>query len=364
MIDKYLFVIDDMGSGGAQRQMSTLARLLADRGCIIDIFHYFPDIFYQDTLGHDNITMIYHAKTSKLGLGVIRKLSHVISEGDYKVALSFLATPNMYTVIANKWAKKSTKVVLSERTKTNFEGLRYRLKKWVNSKADYLVCNSMHESQNWLKHIGSLRGKSSCIYNSVDHDRFGIYIRTKKEVLDILVVGSISPAKNGLVLIEAIHQLPNKDIRVTWIGQKEYHIPERKEYIEKMENAISTYQLENQWTWVEPVQNIESYYGHADVLVHPSIIEGLPNVVCEGLSTGLPIIISNVLDHPILADEGRNGLLFDVENVSTLVDSIEQYYQMNQSGRDALSKNAHTFAVKKFSNQKFIKDYLNIFDSL
>jgi len=49
-----------------------------------------------------------------------------------------------------------------------------------------------------------------------------------------------------------------------------------------------------------------------DAFVHPSFYEGMPNVVCEALAAGLPVLVSDVCDHPLLVEKGVQGFLFSL----------------------------------------------------
>ena len=44
--------------------------------------------------------------------------------------------------------------------------------------------------------------------------------------------------------------------------------------------------LKERWTWIESVENIYDYYESHDVLIIPSIYEGLPLVLCEAMLSG------------------------------------------------------------------------------
>ena len=56
-------------------------------------------------------------------------------------------------------------------------------------------------------------------------------------------------------------------------------------------------------------KDVSSYYKSYDYLIHPSIYEGLPNVICEALLDGMPVLASNVCDNGLLVREGERGFL-------------------------------------------------------
>lgn len=61
-----------------------------------------------------------------------------------------------------------------------------------------------------------------------------------------------------------------------------------------------------------------------DVLVVPSHTEGLPRVIGEGMSRGLPIVATEVGGIPELIMDGNNGLLVEPGNVHSLRRAIER----------------------------------------
>ena len=54
---------------------------------------------------------------------------------------------------------------------------------------------------------------------------------------------------------------------------------------------------------------IPLYYNAADMLVLPSLSEGMPNVVLEAMASGLPVIATDVDGTPEIIRNGENGML-------------------------------------------------------
>lgn len=62
---KLLFLIDSLGSGGAQRQMVTIAPLLKQQGMDVEILCYYQDTFFIEQLNIADIkTSLGHRKQS------------------------------------------------------------------------------------------------------------------------------------------------------------------------------------------------------------------------------------------------------------------------------------------------------------
>jgi len=63
----------------------------------------------------------------------------------------------------------------------------------------------------------------------------------------------------------------------------------------------------------------------ADVLVHASRAEGLPNAVTEAMAAGRPVVASDASSHPELVDDGTTGRLFAPDDASALAAAVVPY---------------------------------------
>ena len=363
-----LFVIDSLGPGGAQNQLSQLAIKLKEIGHKVSVFTYYPHNFFKPSLEKKNIEVYYQPKQSKLGLRVIIRLIKIIRRGSYDAVISFLDTPNLYAVIANKISNRSIPVIISYRSKTDFSklnALSLKVKESINKYADHIVANSIHEKNNWKKKYPELDHKLATIYNAVDLRRFkpttinGKALKKNK----LLIVGKCRPLKNGLLVIEAMKILKNREelnFKLCWVGVKDFEQKDFVRYVNKMTQLLDLYELGSYWEWLPPVKTIESCYTDCDAVLHPSLWEGLPNVVCEALSTGVPVLASSILDHPILVAQGERGFLFDPKSAAELADAISDFYRLSREDAQKMGANARDFAENNFDAGKIANKWINL----
>ena len=77
-----------------------------------------------------------------------------------------------------------------------------------------------------------------------------------------------------------------------------------------------------------PWHRTPRYFSMADVLVVPSVVDdagnvdGLPNVLLEGMAAGLPVIASRVAGIPAVVEDRVNGLLTPPGDVTALVAAL------------------------------------------
>ena len=357
MSKKVLLVIDNLGSGGAQNQLG-----LKEAGYEPIIFTYFPQDFFKPKLVAANIKVIYEAKKDKIGWNIVQKISQTINQESIITVISFLDTPNFYAAIA-KFINKKIVFIPSYRSKTDISILSFFNKvklRWINQQATHIIANSNHERNLWQNYQPSISYKWKTIYNMVDRAIFS-EIKTLK-TQKLLVVGSISSDKNGLIIIEALNILKQQNIYVSlnWYGEKIYQIAERKAYLEAMEAKIAIYGLNQQWTWKTPTTQLNPIYNEHYALILASEVEGLPNVVCEAMSCAIPCIISNVLDHSVLINHDKSGYLFSPQNAMELAEAIKKIYDLDGNSYNVMSKESYKQSVLLFSADKFVADYKSI----
>lgn len=132
-----------------------------------------------------------------------------------------------------------------------------------------------------------------------------------------LTVGRFTPLHKGIdLLIEAFHLFTQKNhdwmLDIVGEGKEE----------PKYRALISKYELEDRIT-IHPFTNqIQDYYSNAQVYVLSSRWEGMPLVLVEAMSNGLPIVTS---DLPVCEEIlGDFGLYFENGNIEDLARRLEE----------------------------------------
>lgn len=85
----------------------------------------------------------------------------------------------------------------------------------------------------------------------------------------------------------------------------------------------------------------------SDLLVLPSLMEGLPIVLMEALALGIPVVASRVAGIPELVEDGRTGLLFAASNWSELAAALDRLVG-NRKLRELISKNGPLRIAEEF----------------
>jgi len=221
-MNRVLFLIDNFCSGGAQRQMTTIAVLLKQKGYDVSFLTYSSGDFFKEKIEEQNIP-IYKISTTNY-LNRILKIRHYIRKGNFDAVISFLDTPNFLNCFAaigkHKW-----KVITSERScnESIFYNIKTKIFNWFQRYSDVIVCNSERAKQMWIKHCPKYGKKIKVIYNTVQLPKINTrYIPMKDNKIHIVVGASYQALKNPIGVIKALSLLNNEEknkIQIDWYGR-------------------------------------------------------------------------------------------------------------------------------------------------
>jgi glycosyltransferase involved in cell wall biosynthesis len=91
-------------------------------------------------------------------------------------------------------------------------------------------------------------------------------------------------------------------------------------------------------------------------LVLPSRTEGMGRVLIEAMASGRPVIGSNVGGIPEVIEDGRNGFLFESENVNDLADKLEKLLSKPELAK-RMGEEGRKIVQEKFSSEKYCEHF-------
>ena len=106
-------------------------------------------------------------------------------------------------------------------------------------------------------------------------------------------------------------------------------------------------------------EQMNEAFNNSTIFVLPSYGEGLPKVLLEAASTGLPLIATNVHGCRECIEHGYNGFLIEPMNVSSLVEAMETCI-LNATKLSQYSQNSHEMIKNKFSLELIVGHYLSV----
>ncbi len=197
--------------------------------------------------------------------------------------------------------------------------------------------------------------KISVVYNPVDANKFKRDDLTRKNLRkklnvsddEILISGmGIYIYRKGFdVLIKAFAQVykSHKNIKLALIGG-DGEKGKREEYLKLAEDLGIKIILPDEF-----VKDVKPYLWASDVFVMPSRSEGFSIALLEALSSGLPVIVSDIGPFTEFIKHEYNGLISKVDDVNNFAENIEKILNMNNSERENLINNALEVVKNNFA---------------
>lgn len=357
---KILCFTDYLGAGGAQRQLVGLASMLHLRGLDVKVCYYFDIPFYKDYLDERGVP---HELIPSAG-NHIKRIPAVTKyfrreKPDWVIA--YQETPSLVATLAKLFGCHFH-LIASERSTTQHTGFNERIRFNSFRWADYIVPNAYSQEKYIKSTFPFLSKKVVTIPNFVDLNYFvPPATHQRREKPEIMIAASIWPSKNTLGFIDSVAVLKAKGhkFHVSWYGLN----AKNKGYCDQCQDKIKRLGVEDYIELKEKTNQIKECYQGADYFCLPSFYEGTPNVICEALACGLPVVCSNVCDNPHYVEHKKNGFLFDPHNTDSIVNSLEQLFSLSDTEYILFCKKSRELSETKLGKEKFIKSYLSLIES-
>ena len=228
--------------------------------------------------------------------------------------------------------------------------------------ADALVCNSENATAIWKDFAPKYSHKIKCIYNLLpQYQPTSVYIPRRSDRVNVVVAASYQPLKNMRRLILALAKLDDEErrkIHVDWYGQINVATFGTAPYDESCE-LIKEHCLDSVIALNPPTSDIYELMNTADAVALVSEVEGLPNVICEALMLGKPIIMSNVSDYAILVGND-NGYICHYDDVDSIVEAFKKLIVLNEEHLLTLGAKSHDIYTNRFAPAVIVKAWKNI----
>ena len=195
------------------------------------------------------------------------------------------------------------------------------------------------------------------ISNGIDVNKFRpnytVYKEFKFQRPLFIVLGHLIKRKNNTCIVNLFDKyFANNKGTLLFVGEGD-----EKEYLKSLTNKKNI-------QFLGRVDNPEYYLQQADIIISNSKTEGLPNSILEGISCGLPAVLSNIPSHLEIKEKMPNEVfIFNIDNENDLLNKIKQALELllKETKNNISEKIAEHFSSEKMSNkyQKLYLKYLN-----
>jgi glycosyltransferase involved in cell wall biosynthesis len=208
---------------------------------------------------------------------------------------------------------------------------------------------------NAVRFLGKSKTSIYKVFNGCNIDKFLPDYSKRSKVFKILFVGRLVKQKDPITFLKAIEIFSNQgiDFIVTVAGDGPY--------LSKMKRFIESKNLSDKVNfkgWLSEEKLIDEYQS-ANLLLAPSLQEGMSIATMESLSCGLYTLTTPVSENKSLIHENINGELCQSGNYIELAEKIKCFYE-NKFLQDYKIPNELISKFKHSYNWKGVVDEYNI----
>ena len=169
--------------------------------------------------------------------------------------------------------------------------------------------------ENSLLEAGINKEKISVITFGAPIDYFQSKPKNDK-FFRVLFVGRVEPRKGVHYLLQAWHELKFSQSELLLVGINDFPEGWLERYTEQIRYISSV-----------PHASLNQYYSSANVLVLPSLVEGLALVQLEALACGIPLITTPNSGGSDIITDGIEGFIVPIRDTEMLKEKLEWCYQ-------------------------------------
>jgi glycosyltransferase involved in cell wall biosynthesis len=302
-----MFFVRSMGIGGAERQVCVLCRELQQRGHSVSVLLYYGGEPLEAELRELGLRIIDLNKGGRWhNLGFLLRLIRTVRTEQPEVVYALLPLPNLLALLlrifgggcAVACGVRASEVV---QAKLNWPArVTVLLERLLVHFADVVIVNSQSGAR-YLGGEGRIRNLV-VIENGIDAQRYSFdesarrrmrsVWRVPDEVPVVGCVARLDPIKGHGTLLQAIalvrRSLP--DARLICIGTKIE--PDASD----LQNLARQLRIDAAVLWIDRESRLPEAYSGFDTLCLSSVSEGFPNVLAEGMASGVPCVATDVGD--------------------------------------------------------------------
>ena len=181
-----------------------------------------------------------------------------------------------------------------------------------------------------------------------------------KDKFNILFIGSVTDRKKPHMIIEAIQIINDESYHLSIVGPT----PNEKYFLE-LKDVIDKSGLQNQVSFTGAVdrESVKEYYSTSNLMILPSISEGLARVIFESQVASCPVLVTDAPGMGDIVIDGQTGYVFESNNIDSLIAKIV-YIKNNYEEASLIAENAKEFILSNFSEDNFKFSFKKLFDTV
>ena len=334
---RVMLMTDEMEVGGSQRQIVQLALGLKERGIECVVLYFIKPSFLVDRLHAAGIQTLRVDKRRRVDPEFVWKLRQAIRQWAPDVLHCYSFTAELWGAIATQLLPASERPTLITSVRGTYEWYsanQWRMKHWASQRSQGIISNSREGAEYAARQMGLPLSRFSIVHNGVEvpEPAADAVAALRKEYTAaapngqaaapfetlLLFVGRLVEHKNLPRLLDAFARVAAErpHVRLLLVGGGPLH--------DTLAARIRELKLDDRALLLGERPDVAALMKAADLLVAPSLREGMSNVILEAMALGLPVLATRVGGTPEVIEDGRHGVLVDPIDTQALADAMLQ----------------------------------------
>lgn len=343
------YIKNGIPADGGRLKVSLYEKKLKDEGIevsLIDLYHWFYhplkliSLIKRGIKKHDVILIMGGPKGCRPLIKLVNKINKKYCK---RVGFCPLGIGTLDKLLKNKDSKQVESFLKSD----DFLGIKDERMKKELGKLDFIMPQNEIIFNAYKKFYGL--NNLTLVNNFRDLEQPQLKINTiKGGVIPLIYVSRVTENKGIFDLLNVLESLNAEEQKFTLdiYGEKQLDSKESKIFDSYLNKNIKYHGAISN-------KEINALYNKYSMLVFPTKYygEGTPGTIIEALIAGLPVLISNYSQAPLLIEDNSSGLIYDFDNVESLKNRLDYIYK-NPDLLAKLAKNAY----KNGSNYLYINN--------
>lgn len=206
---------------------------------------------------------------------------------------------------------------------------------------------------------GALPEKIKVVYSGLPESNFVSEVKPKNKVFKILSVGRNHWKKGYNYALDCMKILSDKGVtfEYTIIGAKD---------VEELEFQKSDLGLKDLVSFKSnvPFAEVQQLMQQADLVLLPSVEEGIANVVLEAMQLGTLVLTTDCGGMNEVIEDEKNGFIVPVRNPQKMAEAIMKIISLSESEKQAIIKEAQLTIQQNHTEAKMVSDMLSLYETV
>jgi glycosyltransferase involved in cell wall biosynthesis len=369
---KISFIITGLNRGGAETQVSLLAKELSRVGHSVEIITLMTANSFEAELKREGIPVFsLGMRRGRADFWAVFRLRRHFKNRLPDIVHSHMIHANVFSRVARLFVRFPTLICTAhldaevpERSRTSAPSWK---RDWLYRASDWLSDLTTHVSipgyNRYMAEGLSSEKKTLWVPNGVNTETFAPSPEREKlrakfglDKFVWLAIGRIVPQKDYGNLLNAVSRLRRKDFTVLIAGDGA-----DRAAIEALAGKL---ELTESVRFLGIRSDVADLMAASDGLVLASIFESLPMVLLEAQASGLPVVATKVGGVPDFVREGETGFLVPSRAPQELAEAMERLMSLPAETRDQMGRRGRVLVENEFSIKQIAAKWEEIYRSL